>query len=132
MTKTGRTRRKQRPRAEKKPVGVLTLVKRAHRRRAVRDGALELATAIASLTQAVTLDLAREPFVTEPPDLFDLTFHAIGIGASQMPLLREQLKELLPEIAAELDDNGAVLDQPDHRIESYAAFIRVALLMKVR
>lgn len=132
MTKTGRTRRKLRSTAEQEPDGVLNLVKRAHRRRAVRDGARELAAAIASLSQDVTLDLAREPFVTEPPDLFELTFHAVGLGAAQMPLLREQLKQMLPEIAAELDDNGGVLDQPDHRIESYAAFIRVALLMKVR
>ena len=132
MTKTGRTRRKSRSTAEQEPDGVLNLVKRAHRRRAVRDGARELAAAIASLSQAVTLDLAREPFVTEPPDLFDLTFRAVGLGAAQMPLLREQLKQMLPEIAAELDDNGGLLDQPDHRIESYAAFLRVALLMKVR
>lgn len=132
MTKTGRTRRKKQAAAHTEPDGVLTLVKRAHRRRAIRDGSLELATAIASLSQAVRLDSSREPFVTEPADLFSLTFLDAGIGLDQMPLLREQLMELLPEIAPDLNDNSGVLDQPGHRIESYAAFVRIALLMKVR
>ncbi|MEP7366465.1 MAG: hypothetical protein ABI972_24675 [Acidobacteriota bacterium] len=132
VTKTGRTRQKQRAATPVKPGGVETLLKRARKRRGLRDGALELATAIASMSEAVRLDLSREPFVTEPVNLFDLTFGEAGIGEEQMPLLREQLKALLPEIAEELDSNGQVLDQAGHRIESYAAFVRIALLMKVR
>lgn len=132
MTKTGRTQRKKPAAAKNKNNGVPSLVKRLRERRTARDGALELATAIASLSEAVTLDSSREPFVTDPADLFDLSFAGVGIGEEQMPLLREQLTRMLPEIAAELDDNARVLDQPDHRIESYAAFVRIALLMKVR
>ena len=132
MTKTGTTRQNKRATALVKSDGVLALVKRARKRRELRDGALELATAIASMSETVHVVSSGEPFVTEPANLFEHTFSEVGIGDGQMELLREQLKQLLPQIAAELESNGQVLDQPGHRIESYAAFIRIALLLQVR
>ena len=132
MTKNGRTRQEQRAVTQSSIDGVRPLVKRARLRRKVRDGARELATAIASLCEPVRVDASREPFVTEPADLFDRSFSDVGIGETQMPLVRAQLRRMLPEIGAELDENARVLDQPGHRIESYAAFVRIALLMKVR
>jgi len=107
-------------------------VEPARGRPQARDGALELAVSIASLCQAVRVDASAVPFQTDPADLFDRTFAGVGIGDEQMSLLREQLKLLLPEIAPELDENARVLDQPGHRIEAYGAFIRVALLLKLR
>ena len=132
MTTTRGARQSKRAATRKVPDGILPLVKRARRRRLARDGALELATAIAAISGAVRLDGSREPFVTEPAGLFDRSFAEVGIGEEQMALLRGQLKRLLPEIAQELDDNARVLDQPGHRIDDYWAFVRVALLLKVR
>lgn len=100
------------------------------KKQSLRDGALELAAAIASLSETVRLDASSKPFVTDPTNLFECTFHDVGIGDGQMALLREQLKQLLPEIASDLDENARILDRAGHCIESYAAFLRVALLLK--
>lgn len=129
-----RTKRTQSKRGSRKPTpqDALTLLDRAARRRAAPDGALELAVALASLTALVTVDIRQEPFRTDPADLFDHTFAAVGIDEAQMGFLREQLKHLLPGIAADLDTNSRVLDQPSHRIGDYAQFLKVALLLNTK
>ncbi|MBK7928396.1 MAG: hypothetical protein IPJ98_13150 [Bryobacterales bacterium] len=131
MKSTKRTQPKRGSR-KRTPQDALTLLDRAARRRTAPDGALELAVALASLTALVTVDIRQEPFRTEPADLFDLTFAAVGIDEPQMGFLREQLKHLLPGIAADLDANSQVLDQPNHRIGDYAQFLKVALLLNTK
>lgn len=131
MKRTKRTQSNRRPK-KAAPPDPLTLLDRAARRRDASDGALELAVALASLTTLVQVDLRPTPFRAEPADLFDRTFSSVGLNEDQMGFLREQLKLSLPAIAAELDTNSQVLDQPAHRIGDYAQFLKVALLLKIK
>jgi hypothetical protein len=128
---TKRTQSKPKP-ARTAYRNALTAADRTARRRNTPDGALELALAVASLTTLVSVDATRAPFHTQPADLFDRTFAAVGLDESQMGFLREQLKRLLPSIASDLDANSQVLDQSNHRIGDYAQFLKVAMLLNTR
>lgn len=93
---------------------------------AIKDGRLEVATAIADTTSLVTVDPTTEPFTTDPEDLFDLTFNddRVGIDDNQMRLFKASLEELLPEISREIeriDNNSNLL------IEDVAEFVMLAL-----
>lgn len=92
-----------------------------------KDGRLELALAIASTTNLVTVDTTAVPFTTNPDDLFDRTFDdkMVGISDDQMPVVKANLSVFLPEIAndiSEIPDNAAT------PIEKVAEFIRLSLL----
>ncbi|MCC6292389.1 MAG: hypothetical protein IT164_07080 [Bryobacterales bacterium] len=95
--------------------------------RTVRDGAVELAMAVASLTALVRVDASRDPFMTNPADLFERTFSNVGLDDNQMELLREELRLSLPCIAGDLAAHAADLDRAGLRIGSYAAFLHAAL-----
>ena len=97
-------------------------------RGAVHDGAVELAMAVAGLTALVRVDASCDPFVTEPADLFDRTFAYVGLDDNQMGLLREELRAMLPGIAAQLAAHSQALDRAELRIADYASFLRAALL----
>ncbi len=92
-----------------------------------KDGRLELALAIASTTNLVTVDTTAVPFATTPGDLFDRTFDdkLVGISDDQMPVVKANLSVLLPEIA---DDISQLPDNAATPIEKVAEFIRLSLL----
>jgi len=92
-----------------------------------KDGRLELALAIASTTNLVTVDTTAVPFSTTPDDLFDRTFDdkLVGISDDQMPVVKANLSVLLPEIA---DDISQIPDNAATPIEKVAEFIRLSLL----
>jgi len=92
-----------------------------------QDGRLEVALAIASISSLVTVDASKDPFTTDPDDLFDRTFNDNGVGISddQMASFRANLKRLLPEISDDIDqipENAAL------SIEKVAEFVKVSLL----
>jgi hypothetical protein len=72
---------------------------------AIKDGRLEVATAIADTTDLVTVDPTTDPFTTEPDDLFDRRFNddRVGIDDSQMRIFKSSLEALLPEIERDIE-----------------------------
>ncbi|MGO9085915.1 MAG: hypothetical protein ACLQBK_11865 [Candidatus Sulfotelmatobacter sp.] len=92
-----------------------------------KDGRLELALAIASTTNLVTVDTTSVPFATTPDDLFDRTFDdkLVGVSDDQMPVVKANLTVLLPEIA---DDISQIPDNAATPIEKVAEFVRLSLL----
>ena len=93
---------------------------------AIKDGRLEVATAIADTTDLVTVDPTTEPFTTEPDDLFDRRFNdtKVGIDDDQMRLFKASLKELLPEISQEIE---RIPRNSNLLIDDVAEFVRLAL-----
>jgi hypothetical protein len=93
---------------------------------AIKDGRLEVATAIADTTDLVTVDPTTDPFTGEPDDLFDLRFNdpKVGIDDNQMRLFKASLEELLPEI---LQDIERIPNNSNLRIEDVAEFVMLAL-----
>ena len=92
----------------------------------IKDGRLEVATAIADTTDLVTVDPTTDPFTTDPEDLFDRRFNddQVGIDDNQMRIFKATLDELLPEISREIEripNNSNVL------IEDVAEFVMLAL-----
>jgi hypothetical protein len=92
-----------------------------------KDGRLELALAIASTTNLVTVDTTAVPFATLPDDLFDRTFDdkLVGISDDQMPVVKANLSVLLTEIA---EDISQIPENAATPIEKVAEFIRLSLL----
>lgn len=104
-----------------------TLIAAKKLKSAVKDGRLEVALSIASVTTLVKVDASVEPFETEPDDLFDRTFNDPGVGMSDdhMPIFKANLTILLPTIRediAEIPENSNVV------IDQVAEFVRLALL----
>ena len=94
---------------------------------AVKDGRLEVATALAMTSDRVTVDAGVDPFATRPPDLFTLTFNNILVGITTADLVRAflaNLKALLPEIDADID---RIPENPGAAIRDVARFVRLAL-----
>lgn len=94
---------------------------------APKDGRLELALAIASTTNLVTVDTTVVPFATTPDDLFDRTFDdkLVGISDDQMPVVKANLSVLLPKIASDISQ---IPDNAASPIEKVAEFVRLSLL----
>jgi len=92
-----------------------------------KDGRLQLALAIASTTNLVTVDTTVVPFATTPDDLFDRTFddNLVGISDDQMPVVKANLSVLLPEIASDISQ---IPDNAASPIEKVAEFVRLSLL----
>jgi len=92
-----------------------------------KDGRLQLALAIASTTNLVTVDTTVVPFSTIPDDLFDRTFDdkSVGISDDQMPVVKASLSVLLPEIAGDISQ---IPDNAASPIEKVAEFVRLSLL----
>lgn len=77
------------------------------------DGSLEVALAIASITQLVTVDATTDPFSIDPDDLFTLTFNdpKVGLDDDDIAIFKANLAVLLPSIAgdiAEIEENANV------------------------
>lgn len=92
-----------------------------------KDGRLELALAISSTSNLVTVDTTAVPFATTPDDLFDRTFDdkLVGISDDQMPVVKANLSALLPEIT---DDIAQIPENAATPIEKVAEFVRLSLL----
>src|ERR1039457_5031608 len=89
------------------------------------DGALQVALAIASVTQLVTVDSTQDPFTVDPEDLGTLTFGKVGMSDQQVAIFKANLKVLLPQISKEIDklpDNASLV------IGDVAEFVRVSIL----
>ena len=97
----------------------------------IRDGRLEVALAIASVSEKVKVSTANTeplPFRTRPADLFDRTFNdaAVGVSDAEIKEFKANLAALLPEIKDRIRDGV-----PEHAvlpIEQVAELIRLALL----
>jgi hypothetical protein len=92
----------------------------------IKDGRLEVATAIADTTDLVTVDPTTEPFTTNPADLFELRFNdnQVGIDNNQMRLFKASLEELLPEITSSIE---RIPNNANLVIEDVAEFVMLAL-----
>lgn len=96
---------------------------------AIKDGRLEVVTAIADTTDLVTLDLSTDPPTVEPNNLLNLKFNddRVGIDNNQMRLFKASLEELLPEITSDIEripNNANVV------IDNVAEFVRLSLRAK--
>lgn len=93
---------------------------------AIKDGRLEVATAIADTTSLVTVDPTTQPFTTDPADLFDLRFNddQVGIDNNQMRFFKASLEELLPEITNSIEK---IPNNSNLVIEDVAEFVMLAL-----
>lgn len=91
------------------------------------DGRLEVAVAIASVTNLVTVDGNANPFTTVPDDLFDLKFNdpKVGLTDELMRVVKAILKKLLPIIASDIDQ---IPENANLNIEQVAEFVRLSLL----
>ena len=92
-----------------------------------KDGRIEVALAIASVTDLVRVDATAHPFTTTPDDLFDRTFNdsKVGIDDSQMSVFKANLTQLLPEIT---NDIAQIPENAGLSIEKVAEFVRLSLL----
>ena len=92
----------------------------------IKDGRLEVATAIADTTDLVTVDPTTEPFTTDPENLFNMKFNddRVGIDDNQMRLFKESLEELLPEISRDIE---RIPNNSNLLIEDVAEFVLLAL-----
>src|SRR4051794_30791496 len=98
---------------------------------APKDGRIEVALAIASVSSLVTVDASEHPFTTGPEDLFDRTFNDAGVGIAdeQMPTFKANLSKLLPEITGDIRQ---LPDNANMPIEKVAEFVRLSLLAKAK
>jgi hypothetical protein len=93
----------------------------------IDDGSLQVALALASITQLVTVDATTEPFSVDPDDLFLLKFNdpKVGLADDDIAIFKANLAELLPSISAdisEIDENANV------EIGLVVDFVTVSLL----
>jgi hypothetical protein len=91
------------------------------------NGSLKLLLAIASITNLVTVDLSKNPPTFKPANLDTLALDdpTVGISDGQMPILKANLKQMLPQIAADIDqipDNAAVT------VDQLADLVNTALM----
>jgi hypothetical protein len=91
------------------------------------DGRIEVAFAIASVTDLVTVDATTHPFSTSPDDLFDRTFNdsKVGIDDTQMRAFKANLTRLLLQIT---NDIAQIPENAGLSIEKVAEFVRLSLL----
>ena len=100
---------------------------------AIRDGRLQVAMAIATVSTKVTVDAhptADAPFTTVPDDLFDRTFSdpRVGLGDADMPAFKQLLAVSLPSIAAKVRSD--IPDEADLEIHQVAKLVQLALAMQ--
>src|ERR1700674_3683060 len=72
------------------------------------DGRLEVAEAIATTTQKVTVDVTTVPPTVTPNNLFNLAFNDANVGIDDESLMRAfkaQLERRLPSIAQMIEQN---------------------------
>lgn len=93
---------------------------------AIKDGRLEVATAIADTSSLVTVDPTTDPPTVDPDDLFDRTFNdpRVGLDDSQMRLFKASLEELLPAITSDIE---RIPENSNLLIDDVAEFVRLAL-----
>ena len=91
------------------------------------DGRLEVALAVASCTNLVTVDATTHPFTTVPDDLFDRTFSdpEVGMDDDQMRVFKACLKRLLPTISNDIDQ---IPENANQQIGQVAEYVRLSLL----
>jgi hypothetical protein len=94
---------------------------------AIRDGRLEVARAVALVTDLVRVNLTTDPATIEPEDLFDHKFNdqQVGIDDSQMIAFKRYLQACLPGIYKNIDQ---ISENANQDIEGVAEFVRLALL----
>jgi hypothetical protein len=94
---------------------------------AVTDGGLQVAIAVASVTNMVTVDTTQNPFVVDPDDLGTLTFgdSKVGMSNAQVAIFKANLKILIPQISKDIDK---LPDDAGLNIGKVAEFVRVSLL----
>jgi hypothetical protein len=92
----------------------------------IKDGRLEVVTAIADTTDLVTVDPTTDPPTVDPEDLLDLKFNdeRVGMDDSQMRLFKASLEELLPEIERDIE---RIPNNSNLLIDDVAEFVRLAL-----
>ena len=97
---------------------------------AIKDGRLEVVTAIADTTDLVMVDPTTEPPTVVPEDLFNRKFSddRVGIDDSQMRLFKASLEELLPEITSDIE---RIPNNSNLLIDDVAEFVRLALRARV-
>lgn len=97
---------------------------------AIKDGRLEVATAIADTTDLVTVDPTTQPATIDPEDLFDMRFNddRVGIDDNQMRLFKASLEELLPEITSDIE---RIPNNSNLLVDDVAEFVRLALRARV-
>ena len=93
---------------------------------AIKDGRIEVVSAIADTTDLVTIDTTTDPPTVEPEGLFDLRFNddRVGIDNNQMRLFKASLEELLPEISRDIE---RIPNNSNLLIDDVAEFVRLAL-----
>jgi hypothetical protein len=93
---------------------------------AIKDGRLEVATAIADTTDLVTVDPTTTPPTVDPDDLLDRRFNdeRVGIDDNQMRIFKASLEELLPEIVRDIEK---IPENSNLLIDDVAEFVRLAL-----
>lgn len=93
----------------------------------IEDGSLQVALAIASITQLVTVDATTDPFSVDPDDLFTLKFNdpKVGLADDDMPIFKANLARLLPTIAVDI---AAIDDNANVAIGLVVDFVTVSLL----
>lgn len=93
---------------------------------AIKDGRLEVATAIADTTELVTVDPTTTPITIIPDDLFDRRFNdnRVGIDDNQMRLFKSSLEALLPEIERDIE---RIPENSNLLIDDVGEFVRLAL-----
>ncbi|MBA2302709.1 MAG: hypothetical protein H0W08_08750, partial [Acidobacteria bacterium] len=95
-----------------------------------RRGALEVALALAAVTQKVRVNAATEPFVTTPADLLERTFDdaSVAIDSAGMAAFKANLASLLPGIAAAI---RAIPEDPRLRIGDVARLVALSLPLQL-
>ena len=80
-----------------------------------------LLAALAATSTRVTIDSSKTPVAYIPADLFELTLAEVGLSDdTQMTILKNSLKVLLPGIAAEIDQ---LPNNPGLRVGGVAQFL---------
>jgi hypothetical protein len=102
-------------------------IQAVEQKRAVQDGRLEVAAAIAMLSTKVTVHLTPTLSMT-PANLFDLTFDdsQVGLTDNMMPAFKDLLALRLPQIATQIQND--IPDDANVKIRLVATLVHVALL----
>ena len=91
-----------------------------------RQGALQVALAIAAVTGKVRVDATAEPFAIKPANLLDRSFDdpAVALDRSGMAAFKGNLSALLPGITS---DVRALPENPALRISDVAKYVALSL-----
>src|SRR5687767_2851149 len=108
------------------PDAFARLLGEKQRRADGRNGALQVAMAVASSAPRVRVDATVAPFTPTPSDLFNRTFDdaRVGLDRAGMASFKGNLRALLPGIAADVD---AIPEDPSLPIRDVARYVAASL-----